>query len=404
MVPSTYTSLGDFERKFAVGTGGGGTCIASLEAVNGTTRLEIGNQILDNDISVEGRNEGTGSISTWPGDSSSLTLNRQGACNATSAAATVANGKLTRPQASIVWTANVSGTPLTTCGDGTSCPGTEACSGEYQTTITNTTINNCADLSPMYFTFSTHSTASTAYTSSNAECAAGSGRFFLVPILRHNRDFDGSEHVAFLPIQKTGTGVMTRQAWISAITPVNLPSGGTLRVVKQVSLFTFNGEDALYNATNISTVLPSGTTNFGANVLRGDPPFVGEELNPSNITSYEVDMTWTCGTGGTPKTLPQGYQFRLSDIGCSGNQKFTLRYATNPKRVYLELYGSPNYQLVEPTTTTSTGEAFAFDKPTFQVDATVLSTSSTQATVRIDEISLSGVELCTPGTYTFEAE
>jgi hypothetical protein len=176
-----------------------------------------------------------------------------------------------------------------------------------------------------------------------------------------------------------------------------------LRVVKQTSVFHVNSQDALYNASEISTLI-SGTTSFGSNVLRGDPPFVAEEILLSQLGAFTVDMTWSCGSGGTSRTLPQGYQFRMSDIGCSGNQKFTLRYATNPKRVYLEFYGNPNFMKAEPTATTSEGEAFTFEHLGFLVDGVVVSTSSSSAVVKLNEISLNGVSSCTPGTYTFLAE
>lgn len=241
------------------------------------------------------------------------------------------------------------------------------------------------------------------YTSSQAECSSGTGRFFLLPILYNDMDKDGNYSVVFTPIQQSGTGVMTRQAWISSISPVNLPSGSQMKVVKQTPSFRFTSTDALENASSIATSI-TGTTNFDSQVLRGDPPFTVEEMALSNLGAYTVDMTWSCGSGGTTRTLPQGYQFRLSSIGCSGNQKFTLRYATSPNRVYLEPYGNPSVSSVEPTTTTSTGQAFVFEHNGIVLDATIISTNSTHAVVRIDEISVDGVDQCTPGTYTFEVE
>lgn len=295
---------------------------------------------------------------------------------------------------------------LEACNDGTntnSCGLPEACSGAYTVYINDTNVSDCNLFDIVQLTYRSNTTASTENTSSNAECSAGSGRFALLPVLYNDMNVDNSYGVTFLPVQKTGTGVMTRQAWVSSISPVNFPSGTVLRVIKQTPSFHMTDTDTLASASEISTQI-SGTTSFGSNVLRGDPPFVAENIPLSDLGAYEVDMTWTCGSGGNALTLPQGYQFRLSDIGCSGNQKFTLRYATNPKRVYLELYGNPNFRRVEPTSTTSDGQAFIFEQDQFLLDAAVVSTSSSQAVVKINEISINGTSYCTPGTYTFQAE
>lgn len=137
--------------------------------------------------------------------------------------------------------------------------------------LENTGIVDCQDLAPMYFSYDSAERCAQEYVSADADCTAGSGRFFLLPVLYNNLDKDGRYTATLLPIQQSGTGVMTRRAWISSISPVSPPSGSTLRVVKQTSLFHMTTQDTLYNASEISTLI-NGTTNFGSNVLRGDPP------------------------------------------------------------------------------------------------------------------------------------
>ena len=39
-----------------------------------------------------------------------------------------------------------------------------------------------------------------------------------------------------------------------------------------------------------------------------------------DMSKYEVDMTWTCGSIGTTITRPQGYRFAMSHIGAPAHR------------------------------------------------------------------------------------
>lgn len=195
---------------------------------------------------------------------------------------------------------------------------------------------------------------------------------------------------------------MTRLASVTSITKVTGASA-TLRVLRSRAPYDFTAQDQLTNAASISTVI-SGTHTFSAGVVPGNPIFVAEEVAEADLDGYTVDMTWSC-PGGSGVTRPQGWQFRLSDIGCTGvTQKLTLRYTTNPKRVYLEQYGNSGVFVVEPTATTTSGEAFAIELGRLTIDGVLLSHNTNQAQVRLDEVSWAGTNVCSTGTYTFQAE
>lgn len=116
-------------------------------------------------------------------------------------------------------------------------------------------------------------------------------------------------------------------------------------------------------------------------------------------------MTWSCGSGATSVTRPQGYSFSLEDIGCDNAlQKLTLRVPASPNRVEIEQYGNPNWSYVSPTTTVQAGKAFVIDIGAFYVDGVVVSTGGSNAQVRLDNIQFNGEDICTTGTYTFGLE
>ena len=156
--------------------------------------------------------------------------------------------------------------------------------------------------------------------------------------------------------------------------------------------------------STVSSVV-GATNTYTTGVIDGNAAFVVSELPISKLDEFELDITWSCGTGHEATTNPQGYQFRLSDIGCAGySQKMTLRYATNPNRVSLEQYGNTAVSRTEPTTTVTGGQAFAFDRGALSIGGVLQSHNAQQAVVDIDYIRWDGVDLCTAGVYTFAAE
>jgi hypothetical protein len=278
----------------------------------------------------------------------------------------------------------------------------ESCAGTYEFTFDGGGSAPCSTFGPIKAAiWADENSTPVDCTSSEAECAPGSGRFALAPHRNGDRDGDSLLHVSYLPMQLTGTGVMTRFASVTSISKV---SGSTaqLRVLRTRGAFGFTQQDLLTSGSSISTVI-SATHTFSSGSVSGNPVFVAEEVAESALDAYVVDMQWTC-PAATGVTRPKGYQFRLSDIGCVGNQKMTLRYATSPKRVYLEQYGNSAFYLVEPTVSTTSGEAFVFEEGGLTIDGVLLSSNSNTAQVRLDEISWKGVSVCSPGTYTFVAE
>lgn len=403
--PSVHTSN---SRDFDEPVLSGNDCVANFMPVGGSSRLSLPDQWLVN-YEVKGTYATDGTPSQRP--TGTTFVSRTGSpCNATglSPLTTVsfANGTLSwagGAPSGASWEVPVTNDNLTACGNGSGgCAETEACSGTYTFTAQQYG-QDCRNLKPFHMEFETAQPASAEKSSTDSDCEPGSGHFRLYPIFQQDRDHDNARTLTFLPMQTSGTGVMTRTAWITTISPTNLPSAANLRVLKQANAFHISATDLLDNASTLSVPV-NGNLSFDGGILRGDPPFVAERIPIGNAYNYEMDMSWTCGSAGPARTLPHGYQFRLSDIGCTGNQKLTLRYAANPNRVYLEQYGNPNFQLVEPTTSVQDGQAFAYDDGGFSLDATILAVSSTQATVRIDSMSLGQLPLCTPGTYTFGSE
>ena len=187
------------------------------------------------------------------------------------------------------------------------------------------------------------------------------------------------------------------------MTPVYLPSGTLLRAITSTQPFHFNRADHLANASTISTAI-SGQTTFASGVLHGDSPFAVEHVSSADFAALTVDMTWTCGAPTTDETLAQGYVFRASDLGCPGIQKFVIRYLTNPNRVTLEQYGNRALYLVEPTTTTTLGQAFTFERGSLSLDATVRSHTANAMVLQVDSMQYNGANACTAGTYTVAHE
>jgi hypothetical protein len=316
------------------------------------------------------------------------------------------HGRNANPQ----WSVSMSGTALaslddcspTSTGSG-ACDQEEACDGTHNVLFdARPASDECGDLKTTYVSLDVSAKSSASHPSSS-DCVAGAGRFRLVPALVLDRDRDALTSAFMWPVQQSGSGVMTRQGSVTSATLVTGVSGKTLRMMKAGQTAHFSASDALDAPANVATAV-TGAHSYSAGAIYGYPLFAIEELAPSELDDLTVDLAWSCSTSGSGQARPQGYQFRLSDIGCADVQKFTLRYATAPNRVMLEPYGNPDARLVEPTQTTTEGEAFAFDEFGLQIDGVLLSATANAAVVRLDELTFNGSAVCATGTYTLSPE
>ena len=242
-----------------------------------------------------------------------------------------------------------------------------------------------------------------------AECEAGSGRFQLLPRRLIDHDGDGAFAAILTPIQISGTGRLTGDAWITAINLVE-DQGKTLRVIKPNWAFRFDEADALVDKNMLSIILHA-TTPFLVGAVSGGAPIVLEEVPGTTKTNFQADLTWTCGT-----VPPQGerhpsagYVVSPQALGCSNGwkQQFTVRPVPYlaPSHLYLERYGHVEDR--EPIRLSpAVGGGYAFDhrRGNIRLRGTLSSFTANTATVALAEASVGGVNVCVPGTYTLAAE
>jgi hypothetical protein len=292
------------------------------------------------------------------------------------------------------------------CGpdsSGTTDPG--ACSGLYRLTVAPTPsgLVQCAELGvPKLSLTTTHRTP--AVYRPNAECEDGEGTFALYAISRKDADGDGRGRYVMRAIQVAGEGVMTSRSSVTSIAVVSAPT--TIRVIKPNKTYSFGSDDSLTSASTNSVAL-SGTTNFDPGDIVGNPDFVVVEPANTDMGRFFVDIEWECeSTGGTSLSAPQGYKVSLADIGLVAPQKLTMRprFNVNPKRIEWELYGDPRARFATPVQQTLEGHAFDFHWGRFEMSGVVLSTNSTSASVRLDELKFDGDNYGELDTYTLPAE
>mgnify|MGYP007066201706 CR=1 FL=1 len=297
---------------------------------------------------------------------------------------------------------------VTRClGDATTyCSNAEdanACSGKYKVSIVRPAgIADCTDFEPVRFDLDLVDLSGARSSTASSDCTSGSGRFDLLPVARGDHDGDGDFYTSFVPIQRTGTGVMTNQAWVTSVILVD-DNGNDLRVIEDGEDFVWNSSDQLVNYSSISTAI-TGQHSFSQGVISGNPPFVAWGSPRADLDDMVVDMAWSCGTGGNTVTRAQGWQFKLSDIGCDPVQKITMRYATSPNRIEFEPYGNPNLAVVAPATTTQDGKAFSVDLWGLVLEGTLTDWDANEASVTFDSIEFLGDSACTADDYTFNAE
>lgn len=277
----------------------------------------------------------------------------------------------------------------------------ESCDGLYAAEIL-VDEETCSDYDPARIELDLGVTYD-ARTSPEATCTAGSGRFVLFPRYLNDVDNDGEYQGVFDAVQISGTGKMRRADWVTEIELVE-DNGNDLRVLKAGQTGRFNRSDQLLNANTVSAAI-TGTHMFSTGVIPGYPLFTANEIGFPGRWSMEVDMEWSCN--GSPTTLsglPTGYIVPTETIGCDAVQDLVLRVLNSPNRVHIEQYGYPQHKIVVPTTTTPSGRRFVHEWNFFRLDATVESWNGSSATVRIDEMTWDGVDVCEEDTYVFQAE
>ena len=234
-----------------------------------------------------------------------------------------------------------------------------------------------------------------------ADCTSGSGRFRMLVHDWADADGDGDAIGLLVPIMTSGTGVMTKHAWVDSIAVVT-EDVDSLRVVDVDEGVRFV-DDALVDASSISTVL-SGTTTFSSGEITGRPAIVAEGWSASGAPDVELDIAWTCSTDPFHyQPQPPGYVFSLDDIGCSWNQDVVVR--NGPGRFLWQARGDATAELESPTTEDMYGNLeFTLTFGSFEMVGEATSVGPQSATFDLSSITYAGVPVCTTGTYTFPAE
>lgn len=294
---------------------------------------------------------------------------------------------------------------------GSGCEDPDACSGTYGADIYDSALvgieGGCEELdghAEIYLAWA-DGKSTPAGAPPPTDCVSGSGRFKLWPYLMQDFDRDGSSSAVLAPMMVDGTGVMTGRSWISQISVINKPEGSSLRVIKPLVQFQFDGDDRLSNPA-MSGYLLTASHSFSGGQLVGNPQFVFDEVDPGSLGTVEVDVSWTCDLAMPVVSAPLAWKLKVADLSCSGlgEQLYSFRYDALHSRVSFGLYGSPYLQVYADAQSTVDGSAFTFEFNGAVVDGVILSYSTEQATVRLDEVSYMGLPVCATGTYTLPGE
>lgn len=279
----------------------------------------------------------------------------------------------------------------------------EPCKGTY-TLIDPTPGGPCGDKGPVGIDFQGIILGNDEAASAAANGASGSGIFMLLPTSIADNDGDGDFHARLLPIMLSGSGKLTANAVIDAISSVTIPSGGMLRLLHDgTPAFRWAHDDSLVNAGSISTSI-TGAVNFSTPNPKAPGVFVGNGIPASSLDDYLVSMSWTTITNSGP-TLPQGWSLKLQDIGCSTyKQYFTVRRMTSPERVTVEPYGFPSERRVFPATHSTGTTSFDISYADLHLAGQLQSMSSQGATLVLSTMTYSGSNVCSTGTYSMAPE
>lgn len=300
---------------------------------------------------------------------------------------------------------------LEICNDGARCADQDvtnnhnhgSCAGTY--TMTDPyPVTSCVSMGPVGIDFQGVIVGNDEPSSAAADGASGSGDFMLLPTSVGDSDGNGSVHVRLLPIMLSGSGKLTANAVINAITGVTIPSGGSLRLLKDAThAFRWTHGDLLVNASSISTSI-TGDVTFTTPKPKAPGIFVANGVPTSSLDDFRVSLSWTTGTNTGP-TLAQGWALKLEDIGCSTyKQSFTLRRLTSPERLVVEPYGFPAEGETFPATYASGTASFNFSYANFHMVGQLQSMSSQGATLVLSTITYLGSNVCSTGTYSMAPE
>jgi hypothetical protein len=237
----------------------------------------------------------------------------------------------------------------------------------------------------------------------DAACAAGSGRFVLVPSHRSDYDGDGLATRVLAPVMISGQGTLTGAAWIEQISVVVPPATGSLRVVHgQVGGLRIGADDRVANRASEVTTLTSGATTFGETVS-GTSPFVQERYVPLSGPFPTVDLEWTCGTLPEDRVLPAptGFVLALDDLECSASatQKLILRIGmqSGEPAASVELYGAPRSRIRVPAEAVQGGVKVTYQRQGVDVEAIVRPSGPQGPTLDVQYVRYQGVDVCEAG-------
>ncbi len=230
-----------------------------------------------------------------------------------------------------------------------------------------------------------------------ASCAAGTGRFQLLPVEAADLNGDGNARMLYLPAQLSGSGRLTNSAAVSTISLVD-DSGYPLRVLKRNAEARFLVNDLLQTPSSAATLL-TGQHSFASAPIRGMPKFAHPPMPTGTVIDAQVDLTWSCASADTVVTRSQGYSIALSAMGCPAVQRVTMRPGSNTVR--FEMYGNGSYAV---SASMGSDGSFSVSRDGVSVTGKLLSTGSNGASVQLQTATFYGVSQCTPGTYTWPPE
>lgn len=293
------------------------------------------------------------------------------------------------------------------------------CAGEcvWQNTVveiqdpTRTAAETCGDYTPDIEVCTTWLEQSpTRSAPVESTCEAGSGRFRLIPRRLVNKDADAYASVIMTPIQISGTGALTGEAWITSLDIVE-DQGKTLRILKPNRNFHFNGTTDMLEEKNTVSLLLLAENDFIVGKISGGAPIVVEEIAIATTPDFEVDLTWSCGTVPVAgeRHPSQGYMVSPADLDCTGDwvQEFTLRPIPylSPQWLHAERYGHvEDREAIKLTPAVAGGYNFDHKRGVVRFRGNISSMSPNGATLTVTEASVAGVNVCDTGTYSLTPE
>lgn len=239
----------------------------------------------------------------------------------------------------------------------------------------------------------------------SSSCRPGSGRFSLLP-LGPVHDGHREASAILMPVQVSGTGSMTGEAWITRVGVVD-NHGALLSVAESPRLVSTDGSSRMLRPVTLALPPAPETLSLAPGLVGGDTRFIVEGSTRTSLMSYEVDLEWTCeaapGVGSVPR--PAGFSISLAELGCVGDwpQRLTLRpsgrdglgalqvepYGMNSPGVHVKLWDLAPRQ-----------RSFAIQERGLSVSGRLLfSDEGLGPLLALDEANISGIPVCDPGLY-----